>query len=209
MEPTAMSIAAHRRSRTTGVRAALSGRSFAGPLLAGRLFAGMVLAGLVLAGCQGYDYDGVADIAGLIDEGDRQAMVKATQSALENNKVGQSANWTNPESGHLGTVTPTRTFHPEPDRNCRDYQQTVTVEGTTAVAFESACREADGSWKIIDSSDPAGVVEYWRPPGYVERYYAPYYDCPSPYYRRYGCGYPYYYYGGPRYYLGYGHRFRY
>jgi len=33
---------------------------------------------------------------------------------------------------------------------CREYQQTITVGGRTERAYGTACKQADGSWKIIN-----------------------------------------------------------
>lgn len=33
--------------------------------------------------------------------------------------------------------------------HCRDYRQTVTVGGQPSTAYGTACRQADGSWKLI------------------------------------------------------------
>ena len=34
-------------------------------------------------------------------------------------------------------------------RYCREFQQTVTIGGRTAEAYGTACRQPDGSWKIV------------------------------------------------------------
>ena len=74
---------------------------------------------------------------------------KTSQTALETNKVGQTSTWKNPDSGNSGTVTPTRTFENATKQYCREYTQTVQVGGKTERAYGTACRQADGSWKIV------------------------------------------------------------
>jgi hypothetical protein len=32
---------------------------------------------------------------------------------------------------------------------CREFQQTITVGGQTQEAYGTACRQSDGSWKIV------------------------------------------------------------
>ena len=32
---------------------------------------------------------------------------------------------------------------------CREFQQTITIAGQTHKAFGTACRQADGTWKIV------------------------------------------------------------
>jgi surface antigen len=82
---------------------------------------------------------------------DRSAMTRAMQTALESNRTGEGTNWANPAGGALGTVTPTRTWR-SGESDCRDYQQTVTVGGTTRLGYGSACRAANGVW--IDRRSP-------------------------------------------------------
>ncbi len=161
---------------------------------AGKTVGLLLLAGLLLAACAGQRSYYFAEP---LDEADGQAMVRAAQKALEENRNGESTSWSNPEAGHLGTVMPIRTFDADSERPCREYQQTATVEGETGMAYHTACREPDGTWRIVGSSDPAGVNEYWEPPGYAY----PYYDYPY---------YPYHFYGHFGYgHLGYGHRYGY
>ena len=81
---------------------------------------------------------------------DRVAMQRTSQGALESNQTGQSSSWSNPDSGHKGTVTPTRTYQTASGDPCREYQQTVTIDGKTEQAYGRACRQPDGSWKIVN-----------------------------------------------------------
>lgn len=101
-----------------------------------------VLACAALASCAGT----TVSVADRLDAGDLSLIAATTQEALEKNKVGQSANWTNPANGHLGTVTPTRTFTADSGAPCRNFQQTATVEGQTILAFDRACRDPAGTW---------------------------------------------------------------
>jgi hypothetical protein len=46
----------------------------------------------------------------------------------------------------LGTVSPIRgPARPE----CREFEQTVVIDGKPQNAYGTACRQADGSWKIV------------------------------------------------------------
>ncbi|HLO78980.1 MAG TPA: RT0821/Lpp0805 family surface protein, partial [Magnetospirillum sp.] len=56
--------------------------------------------------------------------------------------------WNNPDSGHYGTVTPTRTYEAAPGQYCREYQQTINVGGQEQRSFGTACRQSDGSWRV-------------------------------------------------------------
>lgn len=85
-----------------------------------------------------------------LDRADKQAMARTSHRALENNQTGQTSGWRNPDSGHYGTITPTRTYQTASGDPCREYQQTVTVGGKKEEAHGRACRQADGSWKIVN-----------------------------------------------------------
>ncbi len=86
-----------------------------------------------------------------LDKYDRIYAVKAQQSALETNKLGQPSSWSNPDSGNSGIIIPTRTIvRNQGGQPCREYQHTVTIGGKTEKAYGRACREGDGSWKIVN-----------------------------------------------------------
>ena len=80
---------------------------------------------------------------------DQQAMNQANQQA-QTAPVGQQINWNNPDSGNSGTVTAVRDGTASNGQYCREFQQTVTVNGKTEEGTGVACRQADGSWKVID-----------------------------------------------------------
>lgn len=63
--------------------------------------------------------------------------------------IGQQISWNNPESGHSGTITPRREGTDAGGNYCREYQQTVQVGGKTEQAYGTACRQPDGTWKVI------------------------------------------------------------
>jgi len=84
-----------------------------------------------------------------LDRADMNYYDETSQTALERNKIGQTSTWQNPDSGHGGTVTPTRTFQSANNQYCREYTQTVNVGGKTERAYGTACRQSDGSWKIV------------------------------------------------------------
>jgi surface antigen len=85
-----------------------------------------------------------------LDRADELAMERTSQQALESNRTGQASGWKNPDSGHSGTVTPTETYQTASGNHCREYQQTVTIGGKTERAHGRACREPDGTWKIVN-----------------------------------------------------------
>lgn len=83
-----------------------------------------------------------------MDEYDKQMLEKSSRQALEYSPSGNSVEWRNPDSGNHGSITPTKTFK-EHGRYCREYIQEVTIGGEKQKAYGKACRQPDGSWKII------------------------------------------------------------
>jgi hypothetical protein len=63
----------------------------------------------------------------MLDQRDKRMQAEAAQKALETAPSGKPVAWTNPDSGHSGTVTPVRTYQSS-GTYCREYQQTVTIE---------------------------------------------------------------------------------
>jgi surface antigen len=78
------------------------------------------------------------------------AEAKKAQDKAHAAPIGQQISWSNPESGHSGTVTPTRQGTDQAGNQCREYQSTVTIGGKTEQAYGTACRQPDGSWKVVN-----------------------------------------------------------
>lgn len=88
-------------------------------------------------------------IGGSLDKADKVQMEKASEKATTA-PIGQPISWRNPDSGNAGTVTPTREGTAANGDYCREFQQSVTVGGKTEQAYGTACRQADGSWKVVN-----------------------------------------------------------
>lgn len=86
-----------------------------------------------------------------LDEVDKQQMAQTTEASLEHTKTGATSTWSNPDTGNSGTVTPTSTYQASSGEYCREYRQTVDVGGEEQEAYGTACRQPDGSWKIVNS----------------------------------------------------------
>lgn len=64
--------------------------------------------------------------------------------------VGQPIQWNNPQTGNYGTITPMRDgTDTRTGAYCREFQQTVTIGGRTESAYGTACRQPDGTWKVV------------------------------------------------------------
>lgn len=106
----------------------------------GRLVA--VGLGAVLGGFVG------GEIGASLDNADKAMAHQTAQSAFETAPTGTSSSWNNPDSGHSGNITPTATYQ-ESGQPCRDYSQTIYVDGKQETAVGKACRNNDGTWAIV------------------------------------------------------------
>jgi len=84
-----------------------------------------------------------------LDNADRAVMQQTTTRTLETVPSGQTSSWRNPDSGNYGTVTPQPAYQTSSGQQCREFTQTVTVGGRTQEAYGTACRQPDGTWKIV------------------------------------------------------------
>ena len=91
-----------------------------------------------------------ANIGQSLDEKDKQLANEAFQNSLENNKTGTAVSWSNPDSGHSGETTPIRTYTVDSGDPCREFTTTVLIGGKEEQGYGTACRQADGSWKIVN-----------------------------------------------------------
>ena len=102
------------------------------------------IAGTLLGGYLGNQ------IGSTLDRADMSYYDRTSQSALETTATGTTSRWINPDSGNSGAVTPTRTFQTNSGQFCREFSQSIVVAGQKEEAFGTACRQADGSWKIVN-----------------------------------------------------------
>ena len=92
-----------------------------------------------------------SEIGKSLDRADRAAMQRTTQRSLETQRSGTSTTWQNPDSGNYGTITPKAAYQTASGRYCREFQQSITVGGQTQDAYGTACRQPDGTWKIVSN----------------------------------------------------------
>ena len=101
-----------------------------------------ILAGVLLGGLAG------SAIGDSLDQRDREIAAQTAQRSLERARANTTSEWQNPDSGNSGSITPIRTFQNAGGEYCREYQQVVTVGGKSEQLFGTACREADGNWRV-------------------------------------------------------------
>ncbi len=102
-------------------------------------------AGVLLGGLLG------SEVGKSLDRADQLAMSQSTQRALESQPSGTATTWRNPDSGNSGSITPRPAYQNASGQQCREYQQTVTVGGQDQSAYGTACRQPDGTWKIVST----------------------------------------------------------
>jgi len=67
----------------------------------------------------------------------------------ESGPLNKTVNWNNAESGHSGSVTPIREGHVQgTNQLCRQYNQTITINGQAQSAVGTACQNEDGTWTL-------------------------------------------------------------
>jgi surface antigen len=132
---------------TAGTKTAVGGLggAAAGGLLGAALGGGStgIAAGTILGGLIG------GAIGNRMDAADRDRANTAAAQALESSPSGQSVAWRNPDSGNAGAVTPVRTYQTSAGQYCREYTQTITVGGEKHQSYGTACRQPDGTWRIV------------------------------------------------------------
>lgn len=69
-------------------------------------------------------------------------------STLEYNRVGETTAWRNPDTGYNYDVTPTRTYA-SAEGPCREFTMDGYVGGKKEQVYGTACRQPDGSWRIV------------------------------------------------------------
>lgn len=102
-----------------------------------------VAAGTLLGGYLG------REVGKSLDRADQTAAREAEQKA-HTAPVGQQIAWSNPDSGNSGTVTPRREGRDMAGNTCREYETTITVDGKTERATGTACKQPDGTWRIVE-----------------------------------------------------------
>lgn len=86
-----------------------------------------------------------------LDERDRLLAGQSMQSSLEYQPDRVATGWNNPNTGNSGTVMPTATVITNQGVPCREFVQQIVVGGETVQAYGTACRQADGSWRIVSN----------------------------------------------------------
>ncbi len=92
-----------------------------------------------------------SEIGKSLNNTDRDELSTTTQRALDSGNIGQAYNWSNSESGNRGSITPTSAAYTRADgETCRNFNTSVTLNsGRTSSNSGTACKQSDGSWRVI------------------------------------------------------------
>lgn len=79
---------------------------------------------------------------------------RSYSDAFDSRSYGRPYEWRNPHSGRYGRVTPIRSvdgYSYGYRGECQEFEQIVYVDGRPFVETGIACRDRDGSWRIVRS----------------------------------------------------------
>lgn len=99
-------------------------------------------AGVVVGGIVGHT------IGQALDDHDRRLAQEAEFAALEEGESGEVVPWRNPDSGHYGEVVPSRAYR-RGDRQCREFEHRIFIDGRRETMRGTACRNPDGTWRNV------------------------------------------------------------
>ena len=83
-----------------------------------------------------------------LDQRDQVYHANATERALDYGRPGEPITWNNPETGNYGAVRPGPIYTAPDNSYCREYEQTIYVNGRAERGYGTACRQPDGAWHI-------------------------------------------------------------
>ena len=85
-----------------------------------------------------------------LDEKDRM-MIRNAEYQAYSAPLQEEIVWNNSDSGNYGSITPIRDrTRPGDSAYCREFQSEIVVGGEPQQAYGTACRQPDGSWKIVN-----------------------------------------------------------
>ena len=87
-------------------------------------------------------------IGSYMDEADRKKLAET----IEDTPRGQTVSWHNDNSGNDFEVTPTTEYYAQGDRQCRNFDQVVYVDGQREVMEGTACKESGTQTWDVDGS---------------------------------------------------------
>ncbi len=90
------------------------------------------------------------EIGKQLDERQQLILASTTNRTLETSRSETEVPWRDPDSNAHGTVIPKPAYQNAQGRYCREYTQTVVIDGKSKRAYGTACRQPDGSWNVVN-----------------------------------------------------------
>lgn len=130
---------------STGAQTGAAVGAAAGGLItaAARADTGWIVAAAVLGAVAG------VVVGDYLTREDKMMAGKTANDALETQPTGNTSTWQNPDSGNSGSVTVTDTYQQADGTPCRSFTQTIAAGDRTESGVGTACRAADGTWRIM------------------------------------------------------------
>ena len=100
---------------------------------------------LTLGACAGLTGGDPALYQSLADS-DVQLASRTMQSTLERAPDGSTRSWANEQTGHRGSLTPTRTYISDSGYFCREYREQLVVGEQSGSFYNTACRDENARW---------------------------------------------------------------
>tara|TARA_R110002124_G_scaffold64985_2_gene177337 strand:+ start:147195 stop:147662 length:468 start_codon:yes stop_codon:yes gene_type:complete len=89
-----------------------------------------------------------SEIGTSLDKADLVYAERAAEKA-HTAPVGETISWNNPETGNAGDVTAVKDGYAASGRYCREYKQTIYIDGKAETAYGTACQDSAGIWQVI------------------------------------------------------------
>lgn len=86
-----------------------------------------------------------------LDDRDRMLAHQTTQQTLESRPSHQPVQWHNPDNGHHGEIVARPSYRNESQQDCREYTNTVFIDGQAETLHGTACRDYNGQWNAVQS----------------------------------------------------------
>ena len=93
------------------------------------------------------------DLAKELTNLDKRFLKQTTADTLEYGKPGETSTWSNPDSGHSGTVSANDIYTNQNGENCREFETTINVDGENQTTTATACRTENGGWRVVDEPE--------------------------------------------------------
>jgi surface antigen len=89
-----------------------------------------------------------SEVGRQMDALDERQMSRSFETA----RTYEEVRWVNPDTGGAYAVTPVRTYERPTGAPCREFRMRANVGGREEEVYGTACREADGSWRVVDTN---------------------------------------------------------